>query len=278
MISKLVVKCYSLVPGGLKKGLGKVSMLKPIRDLLLRQNDYYKEVSGSIRKKYHDYDVSFEFFGSLKNVAQAKKKGIEGTLLRHSMSLLKQYKHHENDCVIFDVGANFGYLSLVWATSVCKNYGNVYAFEPSHYVFSSFSKSVANNSLSHIIKPEHMAVGNANKQMTLYLNNTTSNILNTNASSQSIEVEMRTLDTYILEHAIKRCDLVKIDVDGIELDILKGSLKLLKTLKPIFIVETNNDYRIIEFFNSQAYTILDMNLKIYKSGQALPINVLCVPN
>ncbi len=278
MISKLVVKCYGIIPKSVKEIIGKASILKPIRDILLRKNNHYKEVSGRVSKSYQGYKVSFNFYGSVQNVAKAQKKGVEGTLLNHAIKLLKTYKKHEDDCVILDVGANFGFLSLVWGSSVCKNKGKVYAFEPNTHVFETFSKSIQSNQLNSIVKPEHCAVGNANKTIQLFLDNTTSNVLETHTTGDTIDVDMLTLDRYVVDNKIERCDLIKIDVDGIELEILKGGMDTLTKLKPIFIVETNSDYKIIEFFKALHYKILDMDLKTYEAGQVLPINIFCVPN
>lgn len=278
MINKFVIKCYGMIPTSVKEIIGKTSILKPIRDVLLRQNNHYKEVSALVSQSYQGYDMSFNFFGSLQNVAKAQKKGIESTLLNHSIKLLNTYKEHQDDCVILDVGANFGFLSLVWASSVCKNSGHIYAFEPNKSVFDSFSKAIHSNQLDSIIRLESYAVGNDNKIIQLFLDNTTSNVLKSHATVENVDVTMLTLDTYVIDHTIERCDLIKIDVDGIELEILRGSIETLNKLKPIFIVETNNDYNIIKFFEKLHYKILDMDLNIYHEGGELPINIFCVPN
>ena len=55
-----------------------------------------------------------------------------------------------------------------------------------------------------------------------------------------------------------------------------GSQELIKKAQPIFIVETNNDNRIIEFFKEQDYSILNMKLKPISEGE-IPVNVFCLP-
>ena len=69
----------------------------------------------------------------------------------------------------------------------------------------------------------------------------------------------------------------RLEVVLIELDILKGSIKTIETLRPIFIVETNNNSEIIDFFTEMNYKVLDMALNTFSSG-VLPPNVFCVPN
>jgi hypothetical protein len=70
---------------------------------------------------------------------------------------------------------------------------------------------------------------------------------------------------------------VKIDVDGIKLDILMGATELIKKLKPIFTVETNGYKKIIDFFHKLDYQILDMKLNPIQSGNQLPPNIFCIP-
>ncbi len=65
-------------------------------------------------------------------------------------------------------------------------------------------------------------------------------------------------------------------MDGIELDILNGAKKVLEKYKPILIVETNDDSRILEFLWSLDYTILNMKLKKVKKDENIPHNIFAV--
>ncbi|GAA3571631.1 hypothetical protein GCM10022395_21300 [Snuella lapsa] len=245
--------------------------------MLFRGKKSYREVSGKVKKVYGGYDMGFWFFGSIQDVAKAKGKGVESTLLNNSIEIIKTYKACQDDCVVFDIGANFGFLSLVWAQSVSKNGGCVHAFEPNPTVFKSFQKSIVKNDLEVVIAANHAALGNENKIIDLYLSNTTSNVLESIHSGVKTQVDMFRLDSYVQNNSVNRCDLIKIDVDGIELDILKGAEETLKAFEPIFVVETNSDMRIVDFFKSHGYEVLDMNLQPFKDGDSLPVNVFCVP-
>jgi FkbM family methyltransferase len=274
-MSQLKMFLYTLFPKRLKKKLGKSRILAPIRNSFFRNNGSYKEVLVKVKRAYSNYLVEFNFFASIQVASKAKYNGIENTLLNNSIALLKS---DENDKIVFDVGTNFGFLSLVWANTICEN-GKVYSFEPHHSLYRSYTKSVKSNLLEKNIVTENVAVGNELGSIELNLLSTSSNTLeleSNKGNNKKEKVNLITLDHYAEKNNITKCDLIKIDVDGIEFDILNGSQELIKKLKPIFIVETNNDNRIIDFFINQDYNILNMELKPI-SEEELPVNIFCLP-
>ena len=277
MFKRVLIAIYKIVPSGIKSLLGQSLFLKPLRDKVLRGRASYLEASAKIETQYGNYPINFWFFSTVKEVAKAQKKGIERSLLLNSMTLMQTKKTHNNDCVVLDIGANFGYLSLVWSNSLSKHNGQVFAFEPNPDVYKTFVKSVNKNNLSAIITPEHCALGAEEKQISLYLSETTSNTIQMATSKRKVAIDMITIDGYYKRNNISRCDLIKIDVDGIELDILQGGEYVMETFKPIYIVETNDDMRIVDFFIDRHYSVLDMQLNEYEIGTDLPLNIFCVP-
>ena len=278
-MENLLIKIYNTFPSGIRKGIGHSAILKPFRNSLLRSNGVYNEAEVSVKRDYLGYKMEFIFFASIKVAAKAKKSGIENTILRNSIQLIKNLnlKATENDATILDIGASFGYLSLVWANSIAQN-GRVISFEPNPNVFKSFRKSISSNNLDSIIHLNNLAVGAKDEKIELFLNSTSSNTLNIKGKKRDgITIDMVSVDSFTKKNNIVNCDLVKIDVDGIELDILRGSQELLKKCKPIFIVETNGDEKIIEFFNQNSYEILDMQLNVFQPGNKLPLNIFCIP-
>lgn len=276
-MNHLLIKIYRYIPPTFTSWLGKKQSLKNIRDYVLKSNGRYKEGDVYIERNYLNYLCKFRFYASIKDASKAKNSGIENTLLLNSFKLMKSYKKHTNNLVVIDVGANFGYLSLVWATTVCKNNGSVISFEPNVNVCRTFKKSIVINSLEDIVTLNHLAVGSENKDIKLYLENTTSNVLTSEGNKNAEVVEMVTLDSYLDKNNLNQCDMIKIDVDGIELDILKGSVGLIKRFAPVFIVETNTDPRIVDFFNQHNYEIFDMKLNPLHTSESLPSNIFCVP-
>jgi len=270
---------YKLFPKGLRNKMGKSRMLKPFRDTFFRKKGTYREIKSNIKRQYLNYNVEFEIFASIQVALKAKERGIENTLLRYSIELLKKRRNGNDDYTVFDVGTNFGYLSLVWANSVCEN-GKVYSFEPHPNLYKSFINSINSNQLNDRIVPENVAIGNYEGTLDINLVSTTANINAINDKNQktkSKKVDIITLDNYVEKNDINKCDLIKIDVDGIELEILKGSEKMIRKFQPVVIVETNNDFEIIDFFKQINYKILNMKLEPIIDKE-LPLNIFCIPS
>nr|WP_277926318.1 FkbM family methyltransferase [Aestuariivivens sediminicola] len=273
-----MVKIYNKVPAAIKRFLGKSNIAKGLVNALNKPNGVYRIVKVNIERRYQQYLVRFSFYAPLKEASKALKKGVETTLLNNTIKLCKFYKSNQHNLTVLDIGANFGFLSLVWSQSICRNQGQIVAFEPNRQVHDSFAKSIDVNNLKDAIILENLAVGIEEKVVELFLNNTTSNVLKTEIVTDSVNIPMVTVDSYVSKNNFNKCDLIKIDVDGIELDILKGSEDTLKTFQPLFVVETNNDRRILDFFKTRNYKVLDMNLEEYQLNNALPPNIFCVPN
>ena len=74
---------------------------------------------------------------------------------------------------------------------------------------------------------------------------------------KSIEVLGLPLD-YIVKHLkLRRIDLIKIDVEGAELQVLEGSIETLHKYKPRLVVEVlpSNIARLMETLNRYGYEI-----------------------
>lgn len=282
-MKKLLVSLYNGIPKSFRTYLGGLSGFRRMRDLFLKKGRSFREVSARIERSYQNHTVDFEFYASIKEVARASKLGIENTLINNVIALFNDKYKEEQPIVGFDIGANFGYLSLVWGQTICANNGKIYAFEPNPFVFKSLLRSVDKSALKHIIVPKNKAVGLKNKTIELFLDNATSNVNKasgtlTKKNIESTMVSMTTLDSFININNIEGCDFIKIDVDGIELDILLGSKETIMRFTPILVVETNDDMRIIDYFNEINYKVLDMELIEYVYGTPLPLNIFCIPN
>lgn len=276
-MNRLLVLIYGLVPKKLKEILGQSHRIKGLRRRLLYSKNGFKTAKVLVDRTYVTNHVNFNFVASIKDASKAKQVGIENTVLRNSMLLTDKYFTARNDLTVLDVGSNFGYLASVWAASVALK-GNVMAFEPNRNLFAAIEKTIIlNPKFITNFKAFNVAVGSKKGTVTLNASAFSSNTNRMPSAIAQYDVEMIKLDTFVKEQQIEHIDLLKIDVDGIELDILNGAASILKKNRTLVIVETNDDHRIIDFFKQLEYQIYDMHLNVFEESKKLPLNIFCIP-
>lgn len=170
---------------------------------------------------------------------------------------------------VIDAGANMGYLSLNFARR-CHE-GTVYSFEPDSTNFSDLQKNVALNDLENI-QLFKKALGQNPGSAELYkmfVNNPGANRILSTAPAHTVPhetVEIITLDQLYASGVFKKIDVIKLDVEGFELFVLKGATQLIKQWKPILFVELSegnlrkqncSGLELIEFIENLGYGILD---------------------
>ena len=73
---------------------------------------------------------------------------------------------------------------------------------------------------------------------------------------------------------LNRIDLIKIDVEGMEIDVLNGAKKSILKFKPILLIEfIKSDLNLLsEFLNSIQYNSIPMNGNIIALHRSDPMN------
>lgn len=143
-------------------------------------------------------------------------------------------KHLAPDAVFLDIGANIGQHSL-YASRHCKH---VYAFEPMKKIYDQFSSSVFTNDFLNI-SVYNYALGNTKEVLPIYGNdNIGASSLFTSENRKKIQdIKVLRLDDIVQDLGLERCDLVKIDVEGFELEVLKGGKEFFAKHKPKIVLE-----------------------------------------
>ncbi len=150
-------------------------------------------------------------------------------------NLLKTIKTHfsNSEIVIFDVGANVGnYTNQI--LSVFGKKVTLFAFEPSK---STFSKLKGNVNQTGNIFLYNIGLGAVDETSILYSDGNNSEMaslydrrldfVDTRLTFKQ-EVEIQTLDSFCIKNKISHINLLKLDVEGNELNCLKGSKKMLE--------------------------------------------------
>lgn len=169
---------------------------------------------------------------------------------------------------MIDVGANFGYFSLIWAAANPAN--KSIAFEASPRNAGYLQKNVDSNGLSESIKVYPFALGRSNGELEFDPgpdDMTGWGGLKLTTSTSSFRVPVKRLDD-ILDSSIT-VDFMKVDTEGADTWVLMGAEKLLKEkrIKEIHFEQNKPrlrqlniaDDEAVNFLNSAGYNVMPLS-------------------
>lgn len=186
--------------------------------------------------------------------------------------------------IVLDIGANIGAHTLPLAALV-GNTGKVYSFEPTKY---AFSKQIRNIDLNPELKNriaacQIMLTANpAALPNEIYSSWPLDDVENLHEKHlgklmSTQDAEAQRLDDFVDKLGITKVAFIKLDVDGNELDVLKGAVKTIRTSKPKVMLELApyvfenrpEDFDdILDIFWNQGYQFTDI-----PSGKKLPQSI-----
>ena len=124
--------------------------------------------------------------------------------------------------IIFDGGANAGLFTL-WADQKWKN-ARIYAYEPVGYNYEVAKSNIEKYAPSQIVYKKALSTCVGKAALNIGVHPGSSSLIKTEiGSSQQQEVETTTLTEEMDLHDIHYVDLLKLDVEGSEIDILRGA-------------------------------------------------------
>jgi len=122
---------------------------------------------------------------------------------------------------VLDVGANFGVLATLMGEFAPK--AKVYAFEPHPQTFAALKRNVAANRLADRVRCIQSAVGTAVGTVSFLDTGAPATNRIASPGDHTFEVVLTTIDAFRREHDLTSVDFLKIDVEGAELDVLRGA-------------------------------------------------------
>lgn len=179
---------------------------------------------------------------------------------------------------VVDVGAYVDGWYTLLAAKIVGQAGKVYSFEPVPKFYKRLKDNITLNHFTNITT-EDAALGSKNGNKTFYQSDGTSSFFRTHVQKegskriQQIKVKVLKLDSYLKLKKISKVNFVKIDVEGAELEVLKGAKDLLKKSDaPYLLIEAVDEYlrngsaskdelvRYLEGFGYKLRQSLDVNL------------------
>ncbi len=204
---------------------------------------------------------------------------------RHEDEIIDHFNTKQGDIVV-DVGAHMGKYTIIASKRVGAN-GKVIAIEAHPGNYEMLNHNIKLNGLTNVI-PLNYAVYSKESKIKLYMPDEESgytmhhsvmfNYLSSKYPLQGkdnekfIEVNANTLDNLLQKNGISQVNWIKIDVEGAEFEVLKGSANILSTSKDISLLieihnpgDTNHYKQIIDFLKPYNFKIEFE--KIYESGE-----------
>ena len=138
------------------------------------------------------------------------------------------------DALCIDVGANIGSTSLAWARTARA--GKIFAFEPHPDTYRRLLRNTALNKATQIIFPLPIAIGVRDGNGRLFISNEGTMAMRPGIykwQGTEISSPLMTLDTFVKMERITSIDILKIDIEGFELEALLGASETLEITQRI---------------------------------------------
>ncbi|NTW51966.1 MAG: FkbM family methyltransferase [Chlorobiaceae bacterium] len=173
--------------------------------------------------------------------------------------------------VVVDAGANVGFVTIPIANAIRQNGGIVHAFEVQRMLYYALCGSVALNDLDNV-RVYHCGLGKASGALKVpaidYGRPQDFGMVSLVDQEKIVAHETVQLST-IDELGLQGLDLLKIDVEGMEIDVLRGAHESLRRFRPWCWIE----YWMVEKeLLKQQFEELDYEMFVMDQ-----LNILCAP-
>ena len=193
-------------------------------------------------------------------------------------------KYVNADSVVWDIGANVGVFSFSSATFVSS--GSIVLFEPDIFLAGLLRKSANISNYRNkkiIVVPAAVSGNDGIAEFLIAKNGRATNSLKEfggHATMGGVR-ETQHVPVYKVETLLKELpapDVVKIDVEGAEEAVLRNASTLLKSIRPIIILEVSKDTfgGISELMAEHNYTMVGLDGEVVAQYPGI-VNIVCSP-
>ncbi len=194
------------------------------------------------RRYYASYLKRFRFvFDTCTRFGYLSGLGLVHRDIDKTISVLFQLiPHHE--IVFFDIGANEGFVTFLAHSRAqqLRRTLEAYCFEPNLTAFKHLQKNAHLNSF--LLHTHQVAVGaSVEEREMLFTEKSSDSTLLLASAQQAVErsiVQVTTIDRFCEEYRVIP-EVIKIDVEGYELNVLNGATTTLSLHKPFLMMEVN---------------------------------------
>ncbi len=158
---------------------------------------------------------------------------------------------------ILEIGANLGTHTVFLAKAAGPG-GTLHAFEPQRVIFQILCANVALNALTNVYA-HHAAVGRESGMITVprvdYTATGNFGGISMKNWPEGERVPLMSVDSL----ALARCDLMKIDVEGMEGEVIAGAVRTIRQFRPLLYVENDRQEKSAALIRQ----LLDLDYRLY---------------
>ena len=215
----------SALPPSVVRAIGRAQFRSPLAARLVRGAAARLPTTGTIR---HGVGAGLRFDAT---------GGYPGYLLGTSEPGEQAFlaEHLRAGDVFYDLGANIGFYATI-AARIVGPLGHVYAFEPHPESAAAVERNAQLNDLRNVT-PVAAAVSDRDGRLTLSLSE--SSATHRLGGDAGVEVDVVALDSWVARTGSRAPTFVMIDVEGAELDVLRGMRDLLERARPVVCCEVH---------------------------------------
>jgi FkbM family methyltransferase len=185
----------------------------------------------------------------------SRSLALYGEWAQDEVSLLANFVS-AGSCVL-DVGAFIGTHALAFSKLLGAQ-GKVFSFEPRREIYAVLCENLATNECANVTAL-NLGLGKQNRKLILSCIDLQSNanfgglsLTDAAVTTAGYEVDVSTLD----ELHIERIDLLKIDVEGMEREVLDGAMHSISRHRPVIFCECNSinsGSQLLQFCQQNGY-------------------------
>ena len=246
----------------------------------LRKTRCYRMLLESSLNQPRFYDLGFSYPVALRSITHASiwwnKKKLEPRLTNLFEKIIGQLNQKKEDSYFYDVGANIGLYS--WLCRKLSSNRKILAFEPDPKNFELLQMTKENSKIENI-NLFNIALSNRMETVSFQQDTLTSATgmisdgqtpwIEKYLGQETNSIQVNT--DYLDNKTFKTQDpsLIKIDVEGHELEILRGGEKKLSQCKPLLLIESfpPNLDKVVNFLTKLGYEFWDSDLNKPLSSQ-----------
>jgi FkbM family methyltransferase len=163
---------------------------------------------------------------------------------------------------VYDVGGHIGLMTMFFAREAGET-GTVVTFEPNPQNYAAILDHIKLNGFANI-RVLQIGLGSKNEVLAFVIADSARGTASPEKQKQYqqkdvqvTQIEVDTLDSQIARHNLPKPDFIKIDVEGLELDVLRGMTQTISNYRPEIFIELHgvSEWEVVKLLLSHDYKV-----------------------